>query len=241
MSLSVVITTYNRSDVLKLNLDSFKAQDDLDFEIVVAIDGSTDDTVEMLTEYKKTAPFALQWIDTEEQTKYCLAKARNMGIVETTRPIVVILDDDSFPVPGFVAAHKETVKERILTGGYRNSYDPQDSLHPKMKRTLLTYGVKKPHPIRERLVENNACMYRKDWLGCGMFSERFEGYGGCGQEFIARIAHQGYQYQFNPRAMIYHHREFEGDNGLTREMKDAQAREMAVMIQKHCWSYQNVI
>jgi len=235
MSLSVVITTYNRSDVLKINLDSFKAQTDQDFEIVVAIDGSTDNTKEMLAEYK--APFPIKWIDTLEHEKYCLAKARNMGIVETTRPIVVILDDDSFPVPGFVTAHKETVTSKVLTGGYRNSYDPQDSLHPKMKRTLLKYGVRKCHPITERLVENNACMYRKDWIGCGMFSERFEGYGGCGQEFIARIAHQGYQYQFNPRAMIYHHREFEGDNGLTREMKDQQAIEMSKMIQKHCWSY----
>ena len=235
MSLSVVITTYNRSDVLKLNLDSFKAQADHDFEIVVAIDGSTDNTKEMLAEYD--APFPIKWIDTEETNKYCLAKARNMGIIESTRPIVAILDDDSFPVPGFVAAHKETVITKVLTGGYRNSYDTQDSLHPKMKRTLLKYGVKKCHPITERLVENNSCMYRKDWIGCGMFSERFEGYGGCGQEFIARLAHQGYQYQFNPHAMIYHHREFEGDNGLTREMKDQQAIEMSKMIQKHCWSY----
>ena len=235
MSLSVVITTYNRSEVLKLNLDSFKAQTDLDFEIVVAIDGSTDNTKEMLASYESSFP--IKWIDTMEREKYCLAKARNMGIVETSRPIVVILDDDSFPVPGFVASHKASAIPRTLTGGYRNSYDPQDSLHPKMKKTLLKYGVKKSHHITERIVENNASMYRKDWIGCGMFSERFEGYGGCGQEFIARIAHQGFHYQFDPHAMIYHHREFEGDNGLTREMKDQQAIEMSKMIHKHCWSY----
>lgn len=235
MSLSVIITTYNRSDVLKLNLDCFKKQTDMDFEVVVAIDGGTDNTVEMLASYQ--APFPIKWIDTLEHEKYCLAKARNMGIVETTRPIIAILDDDSFPVPGYVAAHKASATRGVLTGGYRNSHDPKDSLHPKMKHTLLKYGIRKLHPITERLVENNTSMYRKDWLGCGMFSERFEGYGGCGQELIARLAHQGFQYQFNPEAMIYHHREFEGDNGLTREMKDAQAVEMAQMIHKHCWSY----
>ncbi len=235
MSLSVVIATYNRSSVLKQNLDCFKKQTDMDFEIVVAIDGSTDDTKEMLSSYE--APFPIKVIDTFQSDKYCLAKARNMALVETTRPAVVIIDDDSFPVPGFVEAHKSSVTLGVLTGGYRNSHDPQDSLHPKMKRTLLKYGIKKPHPITERIVENNACMFRKDWLGCGMFSERFEGYGGCGQEFIARLAHQGFHYQFNPEAMIYHHREFEGDNGFTREMKDRQAVEMAKMIQKHCWSY----
>jgi GT2 family glycosyltransferase len=183
------------------------------------------------------APFSIKWVDTEIKDKYCLAKARNMGIIETTKPIVVILDDDSFPVEGFVAAHKSSVMPKVLTGGYRNSHDPKDSLHPKMKKTLLKYGIKKTHPITERIVENNACMLRKDWVGCGMFSERFEGYGGCGQEFVARLAHQGFRYQFNPEAMMYHHREFEGDNGLTREIKNKQANESIRMIQKHCWSY----
>jgi hypothetical protein len=101
----------------------------------------------------------------------------------------------------------------------------------------MKYGVCKPHPIVERLVENNTCMLRKDWIGCGMFSERMEGYGGCGQEFIARLAYQGYKYQLNPAAMIYHHREFEGDNGLTRELKNKQARKSIEMINKHTWSY----
>ena len=52
MLLSVVIVTYNRSSVLKQNLDCFKKQTDKKFEIIVGIDGSTDDTVEMLENYK---------------------------------------------------------------------------------------------------------------------------------------------------------------------------------------------
>lgn len=235
MSMSIVITTYNRSEVLKKNLDCFKQQKDKDFEVVVAIDGSTDDTKQMLDSYESFFP--LRWVDTLETDKYCLAKARNMGIVETTRPIVAIIDDDSFPVPEFVHAHKSSVKQGVLTGGFRNSHDPNDSLHPKMRNTLMKYGVCKPHAIMERVVENNACMLRKDWIGCGMFSERMEGYGGCGQEFIARLAYLGYQYQFNPAAMIYHHREFEGDNGLTRDMKNEQANKSIELINKHCWSY----
>ena len=82
MSLSVVIVTYNRSDVLKENLEEFKKQTDKDFEIVVAIDGSTDDTKEMLD--KNVWPYPLKWVDTLETDKYCLAKARNMGILEAS-------------------------------------------------------------------------------------------------------------------------------------------------------------
>ena len=230
MKLSVVITTYNRCEVLKQNLDKFKEQTDKDFEVVVAIDGSTDNTVEMLSSYE--SDFGLRWIDTGETNKYCLGKARNMGIVESTGDAVVILDDDSFPVPDFVAEHKKTVKPRVLTGGYRNSHDPEDSLHAKMQRIEMLYGSCTPTSFRTLIVENNCCMMRQDWVGCGMFNERLEGYGGTGQEFIRRLVYQGYGYQFNPKAMIYHHREFEGNNGLTRDIKNEQAKENVKMLQK---------
>ena len=95
----------------------------------------------------------------------------------------------------------------------------------------------KPTKIREILVENNCSMLRKDWIGCGMFSERVEGYGGCGQELFLRLKYQGYDYQFNPKAMIFHHKEFEGDNGLTRKEKMRQAQEMAKLVNAHAWSY----
>ena len=233
--LSVVIATYNRADVLKQNLEKFKEQTDKDFEIVVAMDGSTDNTVEMLQNFK--SDFVIKWVNTEETDKYCLAKARNMGLVECSGEAVVILDDDSFPTPDFIKSHKQSVRQRVLTGGYRNSHDPSDPMYNKMKNLLNKYGNCNPHPITELLVENNCCMLRKDWIGCGMFSERFEGYGGCGQEFFHRLAYLGYGYQFNPNAMIYHHKEFEGDNGLTRDMKTEQARQMSELIYKHAWSY----
>ena len=235
MLLSVIIATYNRSSVLKENLDHFQQQTDKNFEVVVAIDGSTDDTVEMLKQYK--SDFKIKWIDTKQTNKYCLAKARNMGLMECEGRGVAILDDDSFPVPDFVKHHKEALRPKTLTGGYRNSFDPKDHLHAKMARYINSYGTMKPVKIREILVENNCSMLRKDWIGCGMFSERFEGYGGCGQEFFLRLIYQGYDYQFNPRAMIFHHKEFEGDNGLTRDMKTEQARKMSILINKHAWSY----
>ena len=235
MLLSVVIATFNRSNVLKQNLDCFKVQTDSHFEVVVAIDGSTDDTEDMLKNYE--ASFPIRWINTGESNKYCLPKARNMAIIESKGEVVVILDDDSFPVPDFISEHKSSVKKGVLTGGFRNSHDSNDELIPKMKKTLAKYGVKKECEITERVVENNSCMLRRDWVGCGMFSERFEAYGGCGQEFLDRLKYQGYKYQFNPDAMIYHHREFEGDNGLTREIKKGQARSAGTLVNKHSWSY----
>lgn len=145
-----------------------------------------------------------------------LGKARNIGILKTSGKAVVILDDDAFPVSDFVKEHKKTVKKKTLTGGYRNSLDPDDELHSKMK-SLLKKGGKLPN-----VVENNCCMYREDWISSGLFSERIEGYGGVGHEFLRRLNSQGYKYKFNPKAMVYHHREFENDYGLTRTEKIRQ-------------------
>ena len=138
MSFSVVIVTYNRSDVLKQNLEEFKKQTDKDFEIIVAIDGSTDNTIEMLETNKW--PFPLKWLDTQETNKYCLAKARNMGILEASGKSIVVLDDDSFPASNFIKEHKKSVTQRVLTGGYRNSHDSNDPMHAKMARILTNYG-----------------------------------------------------------------------------------------------------
>ena len=137
MLMSVVITTFNREDVLRQNLDCFMKQTDKNFEVVVAIDGSTDGTVEMLKNYDSF--FDLRWVDTKETNDYCLAKARNMGIVETKGKAVIILDDDSFPVENFIAAHRSSVKSKVLTGGFRNSHNKNDSLIPKMRRILTKY------------------------------------------------------------------------------------------------------
>jgi len=231
MKLSIVIATFNRADVLKMNLDKFREQSDMDFEIVVSMDGSVDHTESMLKSYQKSSPFDLKWVNTFETDKYCIGKARNIGILETTGNAVVILDDDSFPEKDLVKEHKRTVRKKTFTGGARLSENPNDELHKKM-----SYFKKKLYYIsnlpKSRVVENNCCMYRDDWINCGMFSERLEGYGGVGQEFSRRLHNQGFVYQFNPEAVIYHHREFEGDNSLTCEVKEQQSIEMYKTLQK---------
>ncbi|MDP3920790.1 MAG: glycosyltransferase [Candidatus Omnitrophota bacterium] len=220
MKLSIVITTFNRAECLKANLLEFAKQTDTDFEVIVAMDGCTDKTEDMLSELLPALPYELRWVDTGETGKYCLGKARNMGILESTGEAVVILDDDTFPTPEFVQEHKRTARPRTITCGYRNSHDPADELHAKMKSQMQKLKQGKLNRIKG--VENNACMYREDWIGCGLFSERIEGYGGVGQEFMPRLRFQGFGYQFNPKAMAYHHREYEGVNGLTRDKKSEQ-------------------
>ena len=222
ISFSIVIATFNRKNVLKELLDSLRQQIDKDFEVIVSVDGSSDGTQEMLEEYVKTSPFELRWLDTGLKNEYGLAVARNMGIKEARGEAVVILDDDSFPVPEFVAEHKKTVAPKTLTGGGRISTDPNDTeLKDKMRAYLETYGDSipqkfKPIPKYKWVVENNTCMYKKDWLSSGLFDESIRTYGSIGQVFNRNLIKKGFKYQFNPRAAIAHHVEYKQNNTYER-------------------------
>ncbi|WP_027715118.1 glycosyltransferase family 2 protein [Desulfuromonas sp. TF] len=229
MDLSIVITTYNRAPVLERLLLGLEDQTDCNFQVVVAIDGSTDGTEEMLAGLKTA--YDLKWVNTH-CTGYGLAVARNMGIAATDGEAVVIIDDDSFPEPGFVAAHKQSVVQRTITGGPRNPADPADvRMAWKMRelgrlpaRTSMSFDQLRQEWPHAYLIENNICLFREDWIDIGLFSERLKMYGFIGQEFFARAEYLGYSYQYNPDAAILHHGEIEGDNGFLRKKKLRQIR-----------------
>lgn len=227
MTLSIVITTYNRSAVLKRLLTALDSGTQRDFQVVVAVDGSTDDTEAMLATLKPG--YDLKWVNTH-CPEYGLAVARNHGILAADGRVVAILDDDSLPEPGFLAAHLRDARSGVITGGPRIPSDPAaERMMWKLERlyelpplTPLTIDRLRREWPNAYLIENNVSMLREDWIACGLFSERLKIYGYIGQEFFGRAEYLGLQYQFSPEAAIVHHGEIEGDNGLTRTRKTRQ-------------------
>lgn len=59
MRISIAMTTYNGAKYLQAQLDSFMSQSRLPDELVVCDDGSTDDTMHILHDFRDTAPFAV--------------------------------------------------------------------------------------------------------------------------------------------------------------------------------------
>lgn len=234
MDLTIVITTYNRADTVERLLLSLSRQTDRDFQVVVAIDGSTDDTEEMLSGLR--VRYDLKWVNTH-CPGYGLALARNQGILASSGDAVVVVDDDSFPGPAFVAAHKASVMPGVITGGPRFPSDPSaERMRWKMEQ-LLRLPPCTPQTIKEirknwpdvYLIENNICLLRDDWIRLGLFSERVKLYGYIGQEFFGRADYFGLKYQVNPEAAVRHHGELEGDNGLQRARKERQTKISAIV------------
>lgn len=90
---SVIIPSFNRSRMLKEAIDSVLAQNFRDFELIVADDGSTDDTPDVLESYQEN-------IIVIRQENRGVSAARNAGIAAASGEYLAFLDSDDLWLPG---------------------------------------------------------------------------------------------------------------------------------------------
>src|SRR5688500_18670115 len=104
MHTAVILTTYNRPDALAAALDGYCAQDTANFELLIADDGSTDDTRALIASYAQRAPFPLRHV-WQEDPGFRAGAARNRALAQTRAEYIVFSDGDCVPPPFFVSRH----------------------------------------------------------------------------------------------------------------------------------------
>jgi peptidoglycan/xylan/chitin deacetylase (PgdA/CDA1 family)/glycosyltransferase involved in cell wall biosynthesis len=116
IQLSVIIPTFNRSGQLRACLQALNRQCSTSgaFEVVVVVDGSTDDTLEMLASFQASYP--LQIVRQENSGQ---PVALNRGIAAASGRYCLFLDDDILAEPGLVAEHlrAQQSQERLVAAG----------------------------------------------------------------------------------------------------------------------------
>ena len=114
MEASVIIPTYNRAEQLRTCLESLCCQTypATDFEVVVAVDGSTDGTMDMLADLR--LPFSLRVIS---QPNAGQPSALNRGVAISAGRISIFIDDDMVVTPQFVTEHVQLHRQRELVVG----------------------------------------------------------------------------------------------------------------------------
>ena len=122
-ALSIVIPTYNRAALLRRTLDTLVAQrfPKHSFEVVVADDGSSDNTAEVVAEYASRLRTRYHF---QEDLGFRAGAARNAGARLATAPVVAFLDDGALANPDYVRAHVEAHRDRAAVMGYVHGYAP---------------------------------------------------------------------------------------------------------------------
>jgi glycosyltransferase involved in cell wall biosynthesis/peptidoglycan/xylan/chitin deacetylase (PgdA/CDA1 family) len=113
-ALSVLIATHNRREMLERCLEALAAQeiDPAEFEVVVADDGSTDDTAAALD--RLSTPFELRVIGHGKAGKPVVL---NAAIEAARGEVCLFIDDDVIASPRLIAEHLEAHRREPRTLG----------------------------------------------------------------------------------------------------------------------------
>jgi glycosyltransferase involved in cell wall biosynthesis len=114
IEISVVIATHNRSDLLVELLNSLEKQNynSAKYEVIVACDGCTDNTILKLKEVQ-TNMLNLKWLDLPKGNP---AKARNAGLQHARGKVVAFTDDDCLASENWLSVINQTLKNTNVIG-----------------------------------------------------------------------------------------------------------------------------
>jgi glycosyltransferase involved in cell wall biosynthesis len=207
---SLIITTYNRKDALELVLLSVLKQSILPDEVLIADDGSREDTREMIDRYRAIFPVPLIhcW---QEDNGFRVSAIRNKAIAESKYEYIIMIDGDIVLHPSFIDDHKRHAwKGRYLQGSrvllYKDKTE-QVLKNKSMKVWFVSTGIgNNLNTIKSKILSEifsyyrgghtnvraaNLSCWREDILEVNGFNEDFIGWGREDSELAVRMDNLG--------------------------------------------------
>lgn len=251
MRLSVIITTYDQPAWLEKTLWGYAAQYDRDFELVIADDGSGDETRAVIEAARPRfdTPVRHVW---HEDRGFRKCEILNRAILAASSPYLVFTDGDCIPRRDFVAVHRRLAEPgRFLSGGYlkltmdvsrlidhedvntgrATSYRWLRAQGQPLSRRILRLGtgrrtgraLDRVTPTRPTFNGHNASVWKADAIRVNGFDERL-GWGGLDREFGERLTNAGVRgKQIRHRALVVH---LDHPRGYRREDVVARNRDI---------------
>ncbi|GAA4281255.1 glycosyltransferase family 2 protein [Gaetbulibacter aestuarii] len=226
---TLVTPTYNWPQALELLLLSVKNQSVLPNEVIVADDGSREDTKALIEEFKKDFPIPLIHI-WHEDLKNRKPAIMNKAIAKAQYDYIIEIDGD-------IIMHKDFVKDHLRLSQlnaflYGSRVNIQESLLPKLFKTKQTKfhffskGIKKRgRTLRIPFLSNlykeedkrssklrgcNMSFWRSDFIKVNGFNENLVGWGIDDSEMIQRLLNigvKGKRLKFSGLAYHIYHKE----------------------------------
>ena len=147
-SITVIVNTYNWVPALNLSFRSLMAQTDRDFEIVVADDGSGDETRQLLQRLAGETDIAVNHV-WHEDVGFRRTQILNKAIEASRGDYLIFLDGDCITQPDFIHQHRRLAKPGYLVTGSRIMMGPDLSAE-LCARGDVDFSALKRHALRYR-------------------------------------------------------------------------------------------
>ncbi|MCL7420691.1 MAG: glycosyltransferase family 2 protein [Methylobacter sp.] len=216
--ISVIITTYNWPEALAASLQSLLSQEDRNFEILVADDGSTDATAKLITNRYASSSIPIQHIRHDDQG-FRAGTIRNKAVARSQGDYLIFIDGDCIVFPDFIKNHRHlATKDHFVPGNRilltesftREVLNENISLYNQSityfisqwftnKINRITPLIRLPlGPLRltqpsrwQKAMTCNLAIWKNDFVGVNGFDELFEGWGYEDSDLVIRLIHNG--------------------------------------------------
>jgi glycosyltransferase involved in cell wall biosynthesis len=212
LTVSLVISTYNRPDALEACLESVRRQSVLPIEVIIADDGSTEETRQTIERLAGGFPVPILHV-WQEDDGFRLAKIRNRAMACAKGEYIVQTDGDIVMANDFIADHIRLARRNSYAKGVRVRLEKEisDAICRQPRRkcpTLFSKGLMNRHKALRfiPLAHWFACHFKKGkayGLGCNMaffktdllkvngYDEAFEGWGREDDDIAHRLYRAG--------------------------------------------------
>jgi glycosyltransferase involved in cell wall biosynthesis len=216
--ISVIVTTYNWAQALRLCLLSLYAQTDKNFEIIIADDGSRAENMALTQSYSTNSPVPIHTVYHEDQG-FRAGTIRNKAVAKSQGEYLIFIDGDCIARPDFIATHRQLAETGYFVAGNRvllsqaftqEVLSQSILLHEKsaryflglrlqgnINRTLPFLSVplgflRKIQPRKwQKAMTCNLAIWRENFLQVNGFDELFEGWGYEDSDLVIRLIHAG--------------------------------------------------
>jgi len=226
LKVSLIITTYNNPEALSKVMESVARQSRLPEEIIIADDGSREDTAHVIRLFSEKAPFPVIHVWQEDEG-FRAAKARNEAVKRADGEYVILLDGDCVVNRHFIADHLSLAERGCFIQGKRVHVNrdavpsfghEQANSTPELMRMALAFGISNTHhllrlpaffSVKNRKLRGikscNMSFFRNDIIAVNGFNEDFVGWGSEDSDLACRFFKYGLkkkEHQF--RAICFH-------------------------------------
>jgi glycosyltransferase involved in cell wall biosynthesis len=207
ISYSIVVTTYNQKDTLKLALDSLSKQIKFPkaFEVIITDDASSDSIDEMIK--KLRFPIFLKYISSEKNIGR--SRNRNRGLQKAVGQQIIFIDGDMVPDDSFIESYIKAWQqfpESVILGSWKPRPDLKISRWQRYflsrGRLAMKQGARVPGKY---FTSGNFSIPKKIIDTISGFDTSFDGWGGEDTDFGFRLEAADVPIYFIPAAGCKHH------------------------------------